>query len=100
MNAYGPWSLVTINSLVFIIFAFSFVHPKTKPDWRSVAEGDKRQIVLSILRGGQTIDVPIETVHHIVPAALLGLGCYRFYNALMLCIVSRHGRVVAIEPIQ
>lgn len=33
--AYGLWPLVIINSLVFIIFAFSFVKPKTKRDWRS-----------------------------------------------------------------
>ncbi|MEW6353539.1 MAG: isoprenylcysteine carboxylmethyltransferase family protein [Pseudomonadota bacterium] len=33
--AYGLWSLVIINSLVFIIFAFSFTHPRTSRDWRS-----------------------------------------------------------------
>lgn len=33
--AYGLWSLVIINSLVFIIFAFSFTHPRTGRDWRS-----------------------------------------------------------------
>jgi len=33
--AYGWWSLVVINSAVFIIFAFSFFHPKTSRDWRS-----------------------------------------------------------------
>ena len=33
--AYGLWSLVFINSLVFIIFAFSFTRPKTRRDWRS-----------------------------------------------------------------
>ena len=33
--AYGLWSLVVINSLVFIIFAFSFVRPQTRTDWRS-----------------------------------------------------------------
>jgi methanethiol S-methyltransferase len=27
--AYGLWSLVVINSAVFIIFAFSFTHPRT-----------------------------------------------------------------------
>ena len=32
---YGLWSLVIINSLVFIIFAFSFATPRTKRDWRS-----------------------------------------------------------------
>jgi len=33
--ASGLWSLVVINSLVFIIFAFSFYKPKTARDWRS-----------------------------------------------------------------
>lgn len=33
--AYGLWSLVVINSVVFIIFAFSFARPQTKRDWRS-----------------------------------------------------------------
>jgi methanethiol S-methyltransferase len=35
MQAYGLWSLVIINSLVFIIFAFSFAKPQSKRDWRS-----------------------------------------------------------------
>lgn len=34
-SAYGLWSLVIINSLVFIIFAFSFAKPQSKRDWRS-----------------------------------------------------------------
>jgi len=34
-SAYGLWSLVIINSLVFIIFAFSFTKPQTARDWRS-----------------------------------------------------------------
>jgi protein-S-isoprenylcysteine O-methyltransferase Ste14 len=33
--AYGLWTLVIINSLVFIIFAFSFAKPKSPRDWRS-----------------------------------------------------------------
>ena len=33
--AYGLWSLVIINSLVFIIFAFSFARPRSLRDWRS-----------------------------------------------------------------
>jgi protein-S-isoprenylcysteine O-methyltransferase Ste14 len=33
--AYGLWSLVIINSAIFVIFAFSFFKPKTKRDWRS-----------------------------------------------------------------
>ena len=36
--AYGLWSLVVINSLVFIIFAFSFTKPRTSRDWRSFGE--------------------------------------------------------------
>jgi protein-S-isoprenylcysteine O-methyltransferase Ste14 len=34
-GAYGLWSLVIINSLVFIIFAFSFAKPQSRRDWRS-----------------------------------------------------------------
>jgi len=34
-NAYGLWSLVIINSLVFIIFAFSFAKPQSRRDWRT-----------------------------------------------------------------
>lgn len=33
--AYGLWGLVIINSLVFILFAFSFVKPRSSRDWRS-----------------------------------------------------------------
>ncbi|AFZ38212.1 Isoprenylcysteine carboxyl methyltransferase (plasmid) [Stanieria cyanosphaera PCC 7437] len=33
--AYGLWFLVIINSLVFIIFAFSFTKPQSPRDWRS-----------------------------------------------------------------
>lgn len=33
--AYGLWLLVIVNSLVFIIFAFSFSRPRSSRDWRS-----------------------------------------------------------------
>jgi len=33
--AYGLWWLVIVNSLVFIIFAFSFARPQSARDWRS-----------------------------------------------------------------
>jgi protein-S-isoprenylcysteine O-methyltransferase Ste14 len=33
--AYGLWTLVVINSAVFILFAFSFFKPRTKREWRS-----------------------------------------------------------------
>ena len=35
MYGYGLWGLVIINSAIFLIFAFSFYHPRTKRDWRS-----------------------------------------------------------------
>ncbi len=34
--AYGLWALVIINSAIFIFFAFSFIKPKTRLDWRSL----------------------------------------------------------------
>lgn len=33
--AYDLWPLVVVNSLVFIIFAFSFAKPQSPRDWRS-----------------------------------------------------------------
>jgi protein-S-isoprenylcysteine O-methyltransferase Ste14 len=33
--ASGLWPLVVLNAAVFIIFAFSFTHPRSPRDWRS-----------------------------------------------------------------
>ena len=33
--AYGLWALVLVNSVVFILFAYSFFKPQTPRDWRS-----------------------------------------------------------------
>lgn len=35
-DAYGLWTLVVINSAIFIFFAFSFTKPKIATDWRSL----------------------------------------------------------------
>lgn len=35
LPAYGLWSLVALNSFVFIVFAYSFTKPQTAVDWRS-----------------------------------------------------------------
>ena len=34
-NAYGLWSLVILNSAIFIMFAYSFFKPATTRDWRT-----------------------------------------------------------------
>lgn len=34
-SAYGLWSLVLVNSILFIAFAFSFYQPRSRRDWRS-----------------------------------------------------------------
>ena len=33
---YGLWFLVLLNSVIFIAFAVSFFHPKTRRDWRAM----------------------------------------------------------------
>ena len=33
---YGLWALVVFNSLLFIVFAASFFHPKSQRDWRAL----------------------------------------------------------------
>jgi protein-S-isoprenylcysteine O-methyltransferase Ste14 len=35
LPAYGLWSLVIIDSAIFIFFAFSFFKPRTRRDWRT-----------------------------------------------------------------
>ncbi len=35
LSDYGLWWLVALNSLIFIVFAFSFFRPKSPRDWRS-----------------------------------------------------------------
>jgi hypothetical protein len=32
---YGLWQLVIINSVIFLIFVFSFFKPQTRRDWRT-----------------------------------------------------------------
>lgn len=34
-SSYGLWSLVLVNSVVFIMFGYSFFKPRTSRDWRS-----------------------------------------------------------------
>ncbi|MDE2361095.1 MAG: isoprenylcysteine carboxylmethyltransferase family protein [Hyphomicrobiales bacterium] len=34
-SSYGLWSLVIVNSVVFILFGYSFFKPQTTRDWRS-----------------------------------------------------------------
>jgi methanethiol S-methyltransferase len=35
LSSYGLWSLVVVNSVVFVLFAYSFFKPRTARDWRS-----------------------------------------------------------------
>jgi methanethiol S-methyltransferase len=34
-SGYGLWSLVIVNSVIFILFAYTFFKPRTTRDWRS-----------------------------------------------------------------
>ncbi len=34
-SRYGLWGLVVINSVIFVLFAYTFFKPHTKRDWRS-----------------------------------------------------------------
>lgn len=33
-NAYGLWPLVVLSTIIMVVFAASFFHPRTKRDWR------------------------------------------------------------------
>ena len=34
-SGYGLWSLVIVNSVIFVLFAYTFFQPRTGRDWRS-----------------------------------------------------------------
>jgi protein-S-isoprenylcysteine O-methyltransferase Ste14 len=34
-SGYGLWTLVVVNSVIFIVFAYTFFKPRTVRDWRS-----------------------------------------------------------------
>ena len=34
-SGYGLWTLVVLNSALFLMFAFSFFKPNTARDWRT-----------------------------------------------------------------
>lgn len=35
-NGYGLWALMVLNSAIFILFAVSFLHPRSGRDWRAL----------------------------------------------------------------
>ena len=37
-SGYGLWTLVVLNSALFLMFAFSFFKPQTGRDWRTRSE--------------------------------------------------------------
>lgn len=37
-SGYGLWTLVVLNSAIFIVFATSFFHPRGGRDWRALGE--------------------------------------------------------------
>ena len=62
MPAYGLWSLVLINSAIFIFFAFSFFKPKTTRDWRTF--GTLSAFILALLGiSGTTGDMRTLVAH-------------------------------------
>jgi len=38
--AYGLWGLVPVNSVIFILFTYSFFKPQTPQDWRYIGLTD------------------------------------------------------------
>src|SRR4029453_14713907 len=84
-SAYGLWSLVIINSLVFIIFAFSFAKPQTKRDWRSFSAFSAFIVALFVemygfplymyLVSGVLVRPYTVLIHFLMTPAICGTRC-------------------------
>ena len=62
--AYGLWSLVVINTAVFVLFAFSFARPRSARDWRFEGRGT------GVVRGIDTAKAQITLEHGDVPGLM------------------------------
>ena len=69
MPAYGLWSLVLINSAVFILFAFSFFKPRTDRDWRSF--GAFSAFVVALLTAMFCAGCALEVETFILPTSIV-----------------------------
>ncbi len=72
-QAYGFWWLVTINSLVFIIFAFRFAKPQSARDWRSLGAFSAFIVAPMVVDATRIFhDHPGE--HRLTPKRMVDLG--------------------------
>ena len=79
--AYGLWSLVIINSLVFVIFAFSFSKPQTQRDWRTFGAFSAFIVALFVEMYGFPL-----TIYLIVRVAAQAIsGCRLFPMTQAIC---------------
>jgi protein-S-isoprenylcysteine O-methyltransferase Ste14 len=82
--AYGLWTLVILNSAVFILFAFSFSKPTSARDWRSFGAFAAFIVALfvemwSTLMGSD--GDPHASALHIASYVLLGAGFWLLSSA-------------------
>ena len=85
--AYGLWSMVLLNSAIFIFFAFTFFKPTTSRDWRSFgafsgflvalfAEMYGFPLTIYLLRDGCRAATPTSTGSPMTPVT-----CWRRFSA-------------------
>lgn len=120
--AYGLWSLVIINSLMFILFAFSFAKPQLSRDWRSFGAFSAFLVALFTEMYGFPLTIPgidwmshdsghlFETIlggktnphfgpFHILSSILIGAGFWLLASAWkVLYAAQRHHRLATAGP--